>query len=150
MFNSRALGLASLVCVAPSVAQAAPAKVPAQAAAKIAAQAAAKIAAVSLSRRFPAQRADVTRVFKPGDRTLHAIVRLAGAPSGDKVKAVWIIADAGGVKNYRFAETTLGTARGLDTLHFATSLKRDWPRGQYRLDLFWNGARAWQEYFEVK
>lgn len=66
------------------------------------------------------------------------------------MKAVWIIADAGGVKNYRFAEKTLGTARGLDTLHFATSIKRDWPRGKYRLDLYWNGARAWQEYFEVK
>ena len=107
------------------------------------------IESVDLSRRFPAKQADVTRVFKRGDRTIHATVRLRKASSGDDVKAVWIIADAGGVKNYRFAEKTVGT-RSMDTLHFATSLKRDWPRGKYRLDLFWNGARARQEYFEVR
>jgi hypothetical protein len=65
------------------------------------------------------------------------------------VKAAWIIADAGGVRNYRFAEKTLGTRR-MDTLHFATSLQKDWPRGKYRLDIFVNGKRARQEYFEVR
>lgn len=132
MKSYRALELAAL-CLVGAAAQAAPAG----------------IESVSLSRRFPAQKADTTRIFKPSDRTLHAIVRLHAASSGDNVKAVWIIADAGGVKNYRFAEKTVGT-RSMDTLHFATSLKRDWPRGKYRLDLFWNGKRAKQEYFEVR
>lgn len=135
MLTRRSLGFSSAFCLAVGIAQAVPPKP--------------KIESVSLARRFPAQQADITRAFKPGDRTLHAIARLSGASSGDKVKAVWIIVDAGGVRNYRFAEKTLGTSR-MDTLHFATSVKHDWPRGKYRLDLFWNGTRARQEYFEVK
>lgn len=133
MFNNRSLGLTSVLCLMAAASQAAPAR----------------IESILLSRRFPARQADATRIFKPGDHTLHATVRLAAPSSGDKVKAIWIIADAGGVKNYRFAEKTLGT-QSMDTLHFATSLKRDWPRGKYRLDVYWNGARARQEYFEVK
>jgi hypothetical protein len=107
------------------------------------------VKSVTLARRFPTAKSDATRVFKPGDRTFHAVVNLASASSHDKIKAVWIIADAGGVKNYRFAEKTLGVGK-MDTLHFATSFKRDWPRGKYRLDVFCNGTRAGQEYFEVR
>ena len=108
-----------------------------------------KVKAVALARRFPAAEADKTRTFAPRDLTFHALLTLDRPSSGDKVKAVWILADAGGVRNYRFAEKTLGT-RQMDTLHFATTLRRPWPRGKYRLDVYLNGKRARQEYFEVR
>lgn len=133
----RALALSSAVYFSCATrAHAAPAK-------------AVKVSSVALARRHPAQKGDATRTFAPTDRTFHAVVSLDRASSGDQVKAVWIIASASGVKNYRFAEKTLATSR-MDTLHFATSLKRDWPRGKYRLDIYLNGHKARQEYFEVK
>ena len=108
-----------------------------------------KIRSVTLARRHPATPSDQTRTFASRDLTFHAVVSLDRPSSGDKVKAVWILADAGGVRNYRFAEKTLGT-RHMDTLHFATTMRRPWPRGKYRLDVYMNGKRARQEYFEVR
>lgn len=123
----------STLCLASQIAQAAPAKV----------------TSIVLARKYPAARGDITKTFAPGERTFHAIITLERPSTGDKVKAVWIIHDAGGVKSYRFAETTLGTKR-MDTLHFAASLKRPWPRGKYRIDVYVNGKWARQAFFDVK
>ena len=108
-----------------------------------------KIVEVRLARSFPAAPGQSLKSFAPRDRTFHSVVRFDHAVSGEKVKAVWIVENAGGLRNYRLAEKTLSTRR-MDVLHFATSIKRDWPRGKYRLDIFLNGRRAAQKYFAVQ
>jgi hypothetical protein len=124
--------LLSAVCTLPALSHAAP-----------------KIAQVRLVKKFPATPSESVHSYSPRERTFHAMVRFESALGGQKVKAVWIVEDAGGLRNYRLAEKTLSTRR-MDVLHFATSIRRDWPRGKYRLDLFLDGKRAAQKYFAVR
>lgn len=104
---------------------------------------------VVLSKEFDGKAQEVTNEFAPTDRTLHATVTLDRVSSGDHIKIIWIIEQAGGVKNYRFARKVLTTDR-TKTVHFATTFKGDWPRGKYRVDVYSNGMRSGQEYFQVK
>ena len=111
-----------------------------------------RITKAVLCRRYDAKARtaqEITTVFKPSDRTLRAVVELNRVTTGDQVKCVWIVVDAGGLKNYRVVETTLRTAQ-MNVLHFSTRLPRDWPRGKYRADIYFNERRTHQLPFIVR
>ena len=109
----------------------------------------ADIQSVLLCKNFDGKPQDITTQFSPTDRTLHAVVTLDQVSSGDHIKIIWIIENAGGVKNYRFARKVLTTNR-TKTVHFSTVFKGNWPVGKYRVDVYSNGMRSGQAYFWVQ
>jgi len=84
--------------------------------------------------------------FKPAD-TLGVLVKLNGAPkSGTKVKAIWIIANAGGMKEKKifekeveFTAEALKDAKIKDRVDFTLSHDNPYPTGDYKVEIYLNG-----------
>ncbi len=109
----------------------------------------AAVKSVVLSKGFASKPLEITKQFSPKDAELHAVVTLDKPSSGDHIKIIWIIENAGGVRNYRFARKVV-TTKNNRVVHFATTFKGDWPRGKYRVDVYSNGMRSGQAYFHVE
>lgn len=102
---------------------------------------AAKISSAVLCKSYDGGPVNIVKSFKSSDRVLHAVVKFDGISSGDKVKAVWVIVDTKLVKNYELLKKEMVTRR-MNIVHFSASVKRDWPKGKYRTDIFVNGKLA--------
>ena len=84
--------------------------------------------------------------FKPGD-TFGVLVKLNGEPpSGTKVKAIWIAADAGGMKDKKifekeveFTAEALKDAKIKDRVDFTLSHDNPYPTGDYKVEIYLNG-----------
>jgi hypothetical protein len=118
-------------------------------AASVAHAAPSKIESVQLSTGYNGKPINVTQTFRPTDRTIHATVKLNRVSTGDKVKAIWFVLDAGGLRNYRLTDKTQSTNR-MNLIHFVTTMKAPWPRGKYRVDLYLNGQRQRMVSFVVQ
>ncbi len=77
-------------------------------------------------------------IFFP-DETFYLIVDLANAPDGTEVRAVWTAIDADDVDfDTTIDEATLTTGSG--RLTFDLTNDSLWPAGNYKVDLYLNGA----------
>ena len=84
--------------------------------------------------------------FKPND-TFGVLVKLnAEPPAGTKVKAIWIAADAGGMKDKKilekevtFSKEALKDAKIKDRVDFTLSHDNPYPAGDYKVEIYLNG-----------
>ena len=84
--------------------------------------------------------------FKPTD-TLGVLVKLNGEPkSGTKVKAIWMIANAGGMKDKKifekemtFSKEALANVKIKDRVDFTLSHDNPYPAGDYKVEIYLNG-----------
>ncbi len=92
---------------------------------------------------------DPTTVFAPSD-TIHAVVKIADAPSGTRFKAIWLVDDVGGAvePNTNIAEYEL-EAEGSRNLDFTLSPNNQWPVGRYRAEIYVNDDLAQTVYYDV-
>jgi len=84
----------------------------------------------------PGDRADS---FEPGDRTIHSVATLKEAKSGTKMRFSWWIVDADGTQNKKIKDIdyTTGTLENIINGHL--TLPQDWPKGQYKVQVYVNG-----------
>jgi hypothetical protein len=94
--------------------------------------------------------------FKPTD-TLGVLVKLSGPKAGTKVKGVWTVVDAGGMKDKKIFEKevamtadVLKTAKEKDRVDFTLSHDNPYPTGAYKFDVYLNGELADTVEFEVE
>ena len=93
-----------------------------------------------------------TTTFSTTD-VFYAVAELANAPQGTKVEAKWIAVNAADTEpNLEFQTQTLDITdeRFNGTIYFQLSNDQGWPTGQYRVDLYLNGALAQSAEFSVQ
>jgi len=82
-----------------------------------------------------------TTAFEPGDHTVHCVINLNKPKAGTRVRAVWVAADVEGVpKNEELKALDYTTNSFEKKVHGYLTWPRDWPKGQYRLEVYINGA----------
>lgn len=90
---------------------------------------------------------DATSTFDTTDGVIHCLVALANAPEKTRVKAVWTVVNAQGLKaNDTFGETTVeggGTKNAVDFTYSPPSAGM--PPGDYRVDIYLNPQPGKQE-----
>ena len=85
---------------------------------------------------------DPTTTFSPKDNPLHCVITLSRGRDGTRVRAVWVIVDAGGEKNLKLDEAEVMTSDGQNVIDHTLSLPGDWPVGKYKVDLYVNDELA--------
>jgi hypothetical protein len=93
-----------------------------------------------------------TTTFAPAD-VFYAVADLANAPQGTTVEAKWTAVNAADTEpNLEFQTQTLNiTAESFSgTIYFQLSNDEGWPAGQYKVDVYLNGALAQSAEFNVQ
>ena len=93
-----------------------------------------------------------TTTFAPSD-IFYAVGDLANAPQGTKVEAKWTAVNAADTEpNLEFQTQTLDITEESfsGTIYFQLSNDEGWPTGQYKVDLYLNGALAQTAEFSVQ
>ncbi len=73
--------------------------------------------------------------FKPTDRTQKIAVQFSETNVG-KVRGVFTAADAGGEKNFKILEKEIELGTLMNTGTFSMTLNKDFPVGDYKLDVY--------------
>ena len=81
-----------------------------------------------------------TTTFAPGDRTVHVVITLNKAKAGTQVRVVWIAADVEGAKDKELKTLDYTTTAFDKTIPGYLKWSQDWPRGQYKVDVYINGV----------
>lgn len=76
--------------------------------------------------------------FKPTDRTQKIAVQFSETNVG-KVRGVFTATDAGGEKNFKILEKEIELGTLMNTGTFTMTLNKDFPVGDYKLDVYVNG-----------
>ena len=99
---------------------------------------------------------DPVESFKPTD-TFGVLVKLSEAKMGTQVKAIWMIVDAGGVKNKKIfeKEVTLTPeavkgAKEPSRIDFTLSHDHPYPAGQYKTEIYLNTELVDTVEFEIE
>jgi hypothetical protein len=91
-----------------------------------------------------------TSVFKPTD-TVHAVVKVKGAPDATNFKSVWLVTDIGDVAKPDTVVDSLTLQMGGDgNIDFSLKPTKPFPVGSYRVEIQIDDVTAWTEDFEVK
>jgi hypothetical protein len=91
-----------------------------------------------------------TSVFKPTD-TVHAVVKVKGAPDATSFKSVWLVTDIGDVATPDTVVDSLTLEMGGDgNIDFSLKPTKPFPVGSYRVEIQIDDATVWTEDFEVK
>lgn len=84
---------------------------------------------------------DPTSSFAPDERTVHTVVVLNKAKEGTKIKWVWVAVDAEGFpKNYELKSVEFTTGPDDTNVHGHLTWSKDWPKGDYRAEVYTNGV----------
>jgi hypothetical protein len=83
---------------------------------------------------------DAATTFAPSDSKIHCVINLNKAKGGTKIKTVWIAADVEGTKNQELKTLDYTTNSFEKKITGYLTWKGDWPKGQYRLEVYINGA----------
>lgn len=83
---------------------------------------------------------DATTTFESSDSKIHCVINLNKAKGGTKIKTVWIAADVEGTKNQELKTLDYTTNSFEKKITGYLTWKGDWPKGQYRLEVYINGA----------
>ena len=82
-----------------------------------------------------------TTSFEPSDRVVHCVINLNKAKAGTSVRFVWIAQDVTGFsKNDQIKSIDYTTQPDENLVHGHLTLPKDWPKGDYRVDVYINGA----------
>lgn len=80
---------------------------------------------------------ETVTVFKASDRTQKIAVQLSETSVG-KVRGVFTAVNAGGEKNFKIVEKEIVLGTLANTAVFSAILDRDFPAGDYKLDVYVN------------
>jgi hypothetical protein len=106
----------------------------------------------NLRMAFDQDGKNVTTTFSPTD-VFYAVADLANAPQGTKVEAKWTAVNATDTEpNLEFQTQSLDITEESfsGTIYFQLSNDEGWPPGQYKVDLYLNGALAQTAEFSVQ
>jgi hypothetical protein len=106
----------------------------------------------NLRMAFDQDGQNLTSTYSPSD-VFYAVADLSNAPQGTAVQAKWIAVNAEGTEpNLEFQEQTLDMSEETfsGTIYFQLSNDEGWPPGQYKVDLYLNGALAQSAEFSVQ
>ena len=81
-----------------------------------------------------------TTSFAPGDRTVHVVITLNKAKAGTQVRVVWIANDVEGTKNKELKTLDYTTTAFDKTIPGYLKWSQDWPRGDYKVEIYINGV----------
>lgn len=81
-----------------------------------------------------------TTSFAPSERTVHVVITLNKQKAGTKVRVVWIAADVEGAKNKELKSLDYTTTAADKTIPGYLRWSQDWPRGQYKVEVYINGV----------
>ena len=85
---------------------------------------------------------DEVESFSPSDRTVHVVVQLDHAAEGTQVSFDWIAVDAGGLKDRSIKKLDY-TTKALESKVLAhLTLPQDWPKGDFKVDIYLNDQLA--------
>jgi len=80
-----------------------------------------------------------TSSYDPTDHTVHCIIELNKAKKGTQVRYVWMAVNVEGEKENEIKTTDYTTNSFENKVHGHLQLPRDWPKGDYRVDVYING-----------
>jgi hypothetical protein len=106
----------------------------------------------NLRMAFDQDGKNVTTTFSPTD-IFYAVADLANAPQGTKVEARWTAVNAADTEpNLEFQTQNLDITEESfsGTIYFQLSNDEGWPTGQFKVDLYLNGALAQTAEFSVQ
>ena len=83
-----------------------------------------------------------TGSFDPSERTVHVMVQLDHAEEGTMVKFDWIGVQAGNWEDQSLKQLDYVTKALENKVHANLTLPRDWPEGDYKVDVYLNGQLA--------
>jgi hypothetical protein len=106
----------------------------------------------NLRMAFDQDGENVTTTFSSTD-IFYAVADLANAPQGAQVEAKWTAVNAADTEpNLEFQTQTLDITEETftGTIYFQLSNDEGWPAGQYKVDLYLNGALVQTAEFSVQ
>jgi hypothetical protein len=81
-----------------------------------------------------------TTSFSPSERTVHVVITLNKGKPGTQVRVAWIAAEVEGAKNKEL-KTLDYTTKGTETkIPGYLRWSQDWPRGDYKVEVYINGV----------
>ena len=81
-----------------------------------------------------------TTTFAPSDRTVHVVITLNKAKAGTQVRVVWTAADVEGTKNKELKTLDYTTTAFDKNIPGYLKWSQDWPKGDYKVDVYINGV----------
>jgi len=81
-----------------------------------------------------------TTTFAPSDRTVHVVITLNKAKAGTQVRVVWTAADVEGSKNKELKTLDYTTTAFDKNIPGYLKWSQDWPKGDYKVDVYINGV----------
>ena len=95
---------------------------------------------ISMAKDDNGKPGETTTTFEPGDRTIHCVAELSKAKGGTEVKFSWKVVDVQGTKNEEIKTIDYTTKSFEKTIHGHLTLPKDWPKGEYRVEVYINGV----------
>jgi hypothetical protein len=95
---------------------------------------------ISMAKDNNGEPGDTTLTFEVGDHTIHCVADLNKAKAGTKIKFVWKAVDVSGRPNGEIKTIDYTTKSFENKVHAHLSLPTDWPKGEYQVDVYVNGA----------
>jgi hypothetical protein len=80
--------------------------------------------------------------FSPSDHTVHCMITLDHAAEGTQIRFDWIGVDAGEFQNRSIKKLEYTTKALENKVHANVILPRDWPAGEYKVDVYLNEQLA--------
>jgi len=94
---------------------------------------------ISLAKDENGEAGESTTTFEPSDSKIHCVITLNKAKAGTKIRTVWIAVDVAGTKNDEIKTLDYTTNSFEKEIAGFITWKGDWPKGQYRLEVYING-----------
>jgi hypothetical protein len=88
------------------------------------------------------QPGEETETFSPSDHTVHCMITLDHAAEGTQIRFDWIGVDAGEFQNRSIKKLEYTTKALENKVHANVILPRDWPEGDYKVDVYLNDQLA--------
>ncbi|HYE65157.1 MAG TPA: hypothetical protein VD966_06220 [Pyrinomonadaceae bacterium] len=84
------------------------------------------------------QPGDAVSSFEPSERTIHCVITLSDSQAGTRVRFAWHVVDAGEMKDQLIKNIDYTTNALENKVHANLSLPRDWPTGEYKVEVYLN------------
>jgi hypothetical protein len=80
--------------------------------------------------------------FSPSDHTVHCMIELDNAAEGTMIRFDWVGVDAGALQDHSIKKLDYTTKALENKVHAHLTLPRDWPEGDYKVDVYLNDQLA--------
>lgn len=82
-----------------------------------------------------------TTSFDASEHTVHVVITLNKAKAGTQLRAIWLAADVEGMPKNRELKSVDYTTKSFDKkIPGYLTWSQDWPKGQYKVEVYINGA----------